>query len=789
MRVRKERIGMKKVILAVLIVCFLVVAGFFVYQEFFAQKELTPEDLVPFGALAYSHVYDVEARWAAFEKSKLIQEISQISLNEFLDKMGAQSHEKMTVNMVLEQLKSPANRQLVNQFLGQEVAVAIYPTEKKEFGPEMWMDAATNIMIVTRLKPEVRFVELITPVFSKFNQEISESETPYKKYTIHLLSVFGDQVTIGYVRFGDLLVVGLGDRAARRAIDVVSGDLQSLAKDPQFSQSIPAETGRGDVTFFNYATFAQKMKEYILSAAMKDGSNWTAQVQVEIEENFKQMNGFKTMVSVMQYGEVNELSSVVHFEPENMHPDVLPFYQVRPQENTSLDFIPADVVYYQWQGGIDFKQYWIQAKKQMQMIAERSGQAPGAGPDQFVQAMETQAGMSIEKGILPLFGDEMGGFLLDIGSMGPFPLPKLAVFLEVTNEAKITELLNKMLDTLTFIRIESEEYQGVYLRYASIPMAEGISPSCGVFNKFLVCTTNRELFKSMVDISKNIGDKSISLKGNRLFNNPQYRLTRPSNGVFFVNVPNLMDKLSVLVDVFEQWMAMQEAQQKALRSGTEKRLEDINSKLAQSRDVFSALEQELVGLQEQKTATPAVDTSRLESVAQELDRQQKIRENFQNRLEELQKEEEELLAVQAVEGQKLSTAGQLRLKEVQTDIASQKERISGLEGKLTELTRQHQELMAAANSSDGVQKLISDKETKLAQVREEIKDDEEIREEIKVLLEGYNNRDSVSEEERMYLVKSFLKPLLSAFKNIHWIAGRMEIHERTIRSDMMFKYE
>ncbi len=781
---------MKKIILVFVVVCFLSAAGFYAYQEFFLQKDLVPEDLVPFGVVAYSHTYDLEEKLAAFSKTSLAQGFSKLSIDEFMDKMGAQPHEKMIVKMVLDQINSETNRQLASQFLGKEVAVSVYATDKTEFGPEMWMDAASNIMIITRLKPEVRFVELIAPVFSKFNQEISEEETSYKKHSIHLLSVANTPVKIGYVRFGDLLVFGWGERAAQRAIDVVSGDVQSLAADPQFREAFPSQNEREDKAFFNYAVFAKKMKDYILASANKAGSELDQQGREQFEESFKQMNGFKAMASVVRPGAVTAVQTSIYYDPAQMHPDVLPFYQARPQENKSLNFIPADVVTYQWQSGIDFRQYWLQAEKRMRMIAERTGDAEGAGsPDLFIQAMESQAGMSIEKGILPLFGDEMGGFLLDIDAMGPFPLPKLAVFIEVTNEAAVTELLNKLLDALSFVRIEHEEYQNVFFRYATVPMLEGFTPACGVFDHYVTCATSRDLFKSMIDLSKGGEKKGLSLKDNRIFSNPQYKLTRPANGVFFVNVSSLMDKLIVLTDVFEQWMLMQQSQQTALRSGAQKRLEDINAKISQNQEAFAAVEEELVGLRGQDSAAPPVDESRITGIAQDIDRQQKIRESFQGRLKELLKEEEALLAVEKVEGQQLSDDGKVRLAEVQEDLILQQERLADSENKISGLTQKQQELSMAVSSSADIAQTVSLKEKKLLQIRDEIRDDEEVRQEIDVLLEGYNNQDIPSDQERTFLVNGVIKPILTALKNIHWVGGRMEIQERAIKSDMLFEYE
>ncbi len=779
---------MKKVILIILIVCFLAAVGFYAYQEFFSQKELEAEDLLPFGAVAYSHTYDLEGKLVEFSKSKLAQGFSQISIAEFMSQMGAQPHEKMIVDMVLAQINAPENRRLAGQFFGQEVAIAVYPTDKKEFGPEMWKDAGSKVMIVTRLKPEVRFIELITPIFSKFNQQVSQEELQYKKHTIYVLKAFNNFLTVGYVRFGDLLVLGWGDQAARRAIDVVNGDIQSLGKDPLFRDAFPARNEKTDITFFHYAVFAQKMKEYVLHAAMKDGEGWSKQVQDQFEEGFKQMIGFKTFASVVLPGKVTGIQSIIRYDPQQLHPDVLPFYQARPQENKSLSFVPTDALYYQWQGGIDFMQHWMQAKKQMQAIDQGTGVEPGASPDQFVSAMEGQLGMSVEKGILPLFGDEMGGFLTDIVAMGAVPIPKLAVFIEVKDAVKMAELLNNLLNAIVFFQIEHEEYQNVYFRSARIPMIEGVELACGVFEQYMMCTTSRDLFRTIVDVGKG-GGKIPSMKENAVFANPQYKLARPSNGLFFMNVPGLMDKFMVLIDVFEQWVLMQQSQQKALRSGAEKRLEDIEAKIAQGQEEFNALEEELLALEGQRGSIAPVDTSRVGEIEQDIARQQKIRESFEARLQELLKEEQDLLAVETQQGQKLSDAGKEKLAVVQGDIVIQKERLAGLESKIAGLTKDFEDLNLAATSSQDIEQAFSSKEKQLLQIREEIRDDQEIRQEIEMLLTGYDQQDSVSENERMFLVNKVIKPVLAAFKNLHWIAGRMEIQDRAIQSDMMFKYE
>src|SRR3989338_6804320 len=95
---------------------------------------------------------------------------------------------------------------------------------------------AGNVSFVTRVGPKVQAAEALAKLFGQFNADFSVKAVKYKGKEINLISSKGGSVTIGYIRFGDLIVFGIGEKAGRSAIDTVGRAQKSLSQDKGFTE-------------------------------------------------------------------------------------------------------------------------------------------------------------------------------------------------------------------------------------------------------------------------------------------------------------------------------------------------------------------------------------------------------------------------------------------------------------------------------------------------------------------------------------------------------------------------
>ena len=90
---------------------------------------------------------------------------------------------------------------------------------------------AGNIFFVTRLKPEAKFAEFISGFMSRVSPDVQIRTVRYKNHNIMIAAGKSESLTIGYTSFNNLLVFGIGDKAAKAGIDVVTKNQKSLAED------------------------------------------------------------------------------------------------------------------------------------------------------------------------------------------------------------------------------------------------------------------------------------------------------------------------------------------------------------------------------------------------------------------------------------------------------------------------------------------------------------------------------------------------------------------------------
>ena len=602
---------MKKVLWIVLIVIVVLGTGTGLYFYQMSKIKLSVEEVLPQGALGFVRVSDIEPRLNDFKNTKIWTTINAIDFPVLMQKGGLTPQQikqsgYTKAKEILTVLSEPNTNILLMKFFGQEVAVAFYPFEGKLDQNTHPEEMLSSLIFVSRLKPGAQIIESLSNLSQEFGNSIQSTTQEYKKHKIVLLEVSKSSVKIpiGYTRAKDLLIFGFGARPAQMAIDVLNKEKLSMLDDQSFQSArahflpVSQTMGYGNLEFI----FSTMIKEFMsIAASATSASNPTPEKQEEQDKIKKEMDlamakvaGFKALGYSFFSTPIEAHKLDVLFDKEKLDPSIRSMYSCPPQENKTLAFIPNSVMAYQWNNCLNFKTQWEELKKDLQKSYNEK--STGQSVDNVLASIEKNLNLSIEKDVLPAFGQEVGGFLEDINLEGPFPLPKLGLFVQVADQSSAQKVMNA-LTTNPGIVIQKENYKSVEIKYAGLSLGN-FQPGYCFLNGYLLVATSRDILKEAIDAFNGTSPALPVTEGFKEVN-VNSGLTDKNNAVLFVK----LDYLFRRVEVISRWGVTQletrVSKMRAFKKGMQERLEYSKKDLVQEQLDLKSLNADLASTKDQ----------------------------------------------------------------------------------------------------------------------------------------------------------------------------------------------
>ncbi len=588
---------MKKVLLLVFIVITILAAGAGVYFYQMSRVKLSIEEILPEGVLGYARFSDVEKRLSDFMTTKFWKNISTIDVPMLMEKSGSSREQieqsgYVKLKRIFTILSEPNTHTLLMNFLGQEVAIGFYPMEGKLDKHTSAQQLLSSVVLVTRLKPGAQIIESLTSVSQQFAQDIQTTTQEYKRYKIILLEFSKEKIRVGYVRVKDLLIFGIGPQAARMTIDVISKEKPSLSDDKIFQSArahflaAPQTILYGNLEFI----FSNVMKQLMTLAPSTGPDGKTedqAKVKKEMDDALGKVAGFKALGYSFSPTPLETHKFDVLLDREKLDPSFKGMYSCPPQENKTISFIPTGAMVYQWSNCLDLKSQWNEFKKELKTAY--SDESKGVSAEQTIASVEKSLKLSIEKDILPAFGQEVGGYLGDINLEGPFPLPKLILFIQVADRTAA----EKVIATLTAnpqIVMQNEDYKNVQIKYAALTLGAQVQPSYCFLNGYLLLATNREVIKETINT---LNGTSPALPVTEAFKNVNFGLTDKNNLVLFVKLDSLFRRLHTIAQWGVTQVEMRSQRMQAFKEGMKGRLEYTRKDLIKEETDLKTLNSDL----------------------------------------------------------------------------------------------------------------------------------------------------------------------------------------------------
>ncbi len=560
---------MKKLLIVILSLAILSAAGAGIFYYVTASGP-SIEDVLPEDALFYVKFSNLRTTREKIVSTKLWQNLRQVDYSLLFEGRPKIFH--------------PSTAVILDQLFGREAALAVYEPDMDissisaagpEDQPRLWGEILSNVFLVTRLEPDVQWMESVSGLLGLSAEGLNVEEISYEGETIRLVTIPDSMLKIGFVRLKDLLIIGVTDKAARRSVDVYKKSEAALTADPK--RRMAGERSTDPVDVIGYADL-----EKLLSAAEKnvhqvfdrmgqeeapsqetDSSRLKAdEVKKKWDGIFDQASGLTVLGFSGQWADAVQIKFDLFFDKAKLDSDQADLYTCAPAQNQTLGFIPKDVLGYQWNNCSDFGYYWRQLKK-------------GSTQDQMEQAI----GLNLEKDILPLLGDEIGGYLADLRVGAMFPYPQFLFFVEINDRDRAGEILTKLIEH-TLIVPQEEEYKRIVLHYISLPFEIDIQPAYCLLDSYLLAATNRQMLKNSIDA---FSDPSLTLSHDETFQTMDLGAAGESRSLQFAKAGQIMEKMEGVLEWSKTWIDAQDARKEAFKSGSQKRLADVETDLNDHR--------------------------------------------------------------------------------------------------------------------------------------------------------------------------------------------------------------
>jgi len=310
------------------------------------------------------------------------------------------------------------------------------------------------------------------------------------------------------------------------------------------------------------------------------------QTQVQWEKILAKTTGLKAFAFSSQLTPIFRVNSHLVFDSDELDPTYALLYTCPSSKNKTLEFTPQNILGYHWNNCFKLNYYWEEIIRELERTNVSASKI-----DEF----ETALGLSVEKDILPAFGEEIGGYIQDVQMGGLFPIPKILFFVKVANKSKAEGLLKK-LEEHPLVMFQSETYNNTSVKFISIPLGQDIQPGYAFLGDYLLISTSKNLIK---ESSETFGNADRSLQSNSDFKEIDFGLTDKNRSVQYFKVGQVMEKAKEIIRWSNQWMATKDRKAKAFKAGSTKPLEEVKISIALKESEIKAIRERLILIEDE----------------------------------------------------------------------------------------------------------------------------------------------------------------------------------------------
>ncbi len=497
---------------------------------FFASRPLplSMEQIFPSGALVYTRLSHVSGDTDQLTRSVFWKNISSIDLPKILEHNHTPLKDVKQLRQMQQEMETFLKNPLTKKFLGKEVAVGFYP--KIPFDTKEPLNSY-SILGATRLGLMFQIGELVISIAHQWSDDFTTTTEDYHGLNIAHVHFKKRQLEVAYTRIHDVLLVSLEPSVLlHQALDAYQKTKPSLALDPNFSKATAYTYPKGHGIF--YAN-VQGFYDLLKSRASLPSTAF----------------GFKSYTISFLPGGISKMKLIMYFDAAQLNPSWRSMISsCTPSVNPSLNFVPHNVVAYQWGECYDFNDLWAQMKEKMRLSPKTNDSVR-----QWKHRLEKRFKLNFHDDVLPVLGSQVGGYLNDVDIQSPFPYPRGIFFIKI-NDRRAAERLMQKLTKNPLALIQEEDYQQTLIRYITLPLGANMDLSYAFLGDYLLLASSRQLLKTSIDALNN---PNLSLRSDETLKQFHLNASDLSQGMAFIKIDDVAGRLQQLLDWYNKMVSSQ----------------------------------------------------------------------------------------------------------------------------------------------------------------------------------------------------------------------------------------
>lgn len=529
---------MRKVILPALILILVASAGAYIYFYQPFSRATAMETVLPADTAGFVRVCELKKQIERFKAGRLGRKLAGIDLPGLMEATRLPPGQRQAIMQALENFTAAIDSAWFDILFGQDILLAL---QTISLTPQQLAEAdlqslAETLVVVARPKQPTRVLESLNSMFAT---QLAVQTEDFQQWKLNRFALENGQL-VYYALTNDLMIAGLSAQPVQRCLVQSLDTNTSLIHAPAYQKYAAALFKAGETDLFGFADAGRILAFAQEAVSSQDGSDPEMAV---LKTQLERLQGIES-VNFAQYddgGDLVHAKMIVGIDKTRMTPTIAQAMGGAPVANPTLKHIPSEALVYNWQNTFDLKAFWQAVQQQPEMTPE----TVAAIKETF--AMKT--GMELEP-FLATLGTQAGLLIKDINTGGMFPIPELALFIEVREPDAIDQLIRRQVGQFN-MPLSQEDYKGTLVHYVMLPTGADMSPAYMFSDGFCTLAVNRALLQGMLD-----APEAGHLGGHPDFKALGREMTEQSNQIYYLRTAGLFAKVRDLITWGMTWMAM-----------------------------------------------------------------------------------------------------------------------------------------------------------------------------------------------------------------------------------------
>ncbi len=540
---------------------------------------LSLEQIFPSRALMFSKVSHVATNLDNLTQNGFWKSVAGIDLPKVLEHNKVPEADVKQILKAQKEMDLFFRNPLTKKFLGKEIAIGVYPRLDQAGVKDPFN--SYDVLFATRLEASFQMTDFFVFMAKQFSEDVVATTENYGGVKITHVHFKQRKLDIEYFHIKDVLLVALSpSRNLHAVIDVYHKRRPSLAQDSDFSKAISKAYSQGHGFFyFNIEKFRNFLEDQ-LPGAKKEGLIQLSQA----------IAGFKSYIISFMPGEILRMKMIAYFTPEQLNSYWHSSLSCTALTNSSLKFVPHNVMAYQWGGCYDFKNILSQLEdsKQIPPKAEETIKA-------VTKIIQKKFKIDFKEDFLGILDSQIGGYLNEIDTQGAFPFPRMVFFLKFKDQAAAQTLMNKLTGK-SLLMFQQEDYLQTPIHYMTLPLGANMDLGYAFLDDFLLLGTSKQLLKTSIDAFHNPEQSFQSTEISKQF---EIGSTHLNQGMAFVKTDEVAQRLQQLLDWYNKIVSSQITSALTFQQETQEQQRELKQDTVSKKEELVLAQKKLKELQSQ----------------------------------------------------------------------------------------------------------------------------------------------------------------------------------------------